>query len=143
MVKGSLDIKTLNSNNVNIVTPEITYDLKYITPTKFTNAIDLSNITTTDVFYNIDILPHQNISKIQLLTKDLLYNKLPMVNIKLNGNEIMSTLLDAVNSCSFMLDSTKIETLQLKLDNLSDGMLYIIYDHTLLPDVSNTTLTPV
>ena len=143
MVSGNMNVSTLNSNNINLVTPSVTYDLQYTTPTKMTSSVDLSGIQQTNSFYNIDVLPNENVSRIQLVTKNLNHVELPTVDLNLNGKNIMTTSVDAINSCSFMLDSKKIESLEIKLDKLCNGMLYIIYEHTLLPDVSNTTLTLV
>ena len=63
--------------------------------------------------------------------------------INLNGKNIMIAPLDAVDSCSFMIEAKKIESLEIKLDKLSEGMLYIIYEHSLLPAEANTSLTMV
>ena len=146
MVNGSMNIKALKSNSINMITPEVDYDFKFTTPSKLTSSINLAEITTVDMFYKANVLHNQNVSKIQLVTKNVvsdMYSKDTVITLNLNGKNIMTAPLDAVDSCSFMIEAKKIESLEIKLDKLSEGMLYIIYEHSLLPAEANTSLTMV
>jgi len=141
MTNGRIQTKTVEANNIIMNTSDVSYDFKYNTPNKLICSIDLSMVTEKDEFYNVQLKPNSKISKIELLTNNLSFlEKSPIITLNLNDEKLIEFDLDSIHGNVFMFDSKKVESMTLKLNKLSLGMVYIVYDQHLMAEVSNTEL---